>query len=121
MNLSTLNVGDRVSVAYNGSWSIRSQGIYIVTKINKVRITLQREGDGYERKFSVKTGAEIGSDRYRSAYIESIQDKENREAAALARGKERQAWENAELAATNKDISALRKALRELEERAWLK
>ena len=53
-------VGQVVGILRTGSWSTVAQGKYTVTAVNKVRVELARVGDGYVRKFSVKTGKEFG-------------------------------------------------------------
>lgn len=53
-------VGQVVGILHTGSWSTTAQGKYTVTAVNKVRVELARVGDGYVRKFSVKTGKEFG-------------------------------------------------------------
>lgn len=53
-------VGQMVGILRTGSWNTNAEGMFTVTKVNKVRVELTNTG-GYTRTFSVKTGHEIGS------------------------------------------------------------
>jgi len=64
-------VGQVVGVLRTGSWGTVTQGKYVVTKVNKVRVELQRIGDGHARQFSVKTGNELGNFNSVSPWIVS--------------------------------------------------
>jgi hypothetical protein len=115
LNLNTLQVGQKVAVARYGSWTIMSEGVYIVAKADKVKVVVKRESDGYERTFSVKKGTEKGSTRYHSAFLESIEDRDARIVKKNAENEVRLAWSKAEQAAQSKNISALRQAMADLE------
>ena len=115
LDYSTLKVGDEVSVARTGSWDTRSEGVYVVVKANKMKVVVQRKGDGYERSFSVKRRCESGaSDRWRSAYLETVADKEEREARQRRERDVKQAWAAVEQAGRNKSVDSLREALHTL-------
>lgn len=101
--LSNLKAGEKVSVAYCG----RSQGVYIVKNANKVRVVLTRETDGYERTFSSRTGLEKNAIEYHSAYIESIQDMEIREAYSQKLKSINDAWSQVLDATNRKNVDAL--------------
>ena len=110
------SVGDGVAVIRHGSWGrIQLQGLYRVTKSNKVRVHLQRESDGYERIFSAQTGIEKGSERYRSAEIISV-DRYNRiKEFDELQEKIKAEWNLIQLYAKNKDLGALKEAIVNLE------
>ena len=115
LDYSTLKVGDEVSVARTGSWDTRSEGVYVVVKANKMKVVVQRKGDGYERSFSVKRRCESGaSDRWRSAYLETVADKEQREARQQRERDVKYAWAAVEQAGRDKNVSQLREALHSL-------
>lgn len=116
LNISTLKVNDRVAIARRGSWSTHSEGIYIVKKVNKVRVILVRESDGYVREFSMRTGIEKGCDRYCSPFIETIADKVARDATTKAQRDLDAAWTQVEVAAKQKNLTALRERVAALEE-----
>lgn len=116
MDYSKLAVGDQVAVARMGSWDVHSEGVYTVVKADKIKVIVQREGDGYERTFSVKKRSEMGKDdRYRAAYLEPVADKAARDALQQRRRDVNRAWSAAEQAARDKKVSALRAALADLE------
>ena len=115
LDYSTLKVGDEVSVARSGSWDTRSEGVYKVVKVNKLKLIVQRVGDGYERSFSVKRRCESGaSDRYRSAFLETVADKEQREARQKRERDVKNAWAAVEQAGRGRNVDSLREALHEL-------
>ena len=107
LNLNTLKEGDHVAVACHGNWNISSQGFYIVKKANKVRIIVARERDGYEREFSTRTGVEKGSERYRSAFIETVADQQSRTEANKYTQSVLAAWSLVEEAGKRKNFAAL--------------
>ena len=76
--MKTYVVGSKVGVIKHGHTMTSTQGIYTVTKSNKIRVHLVRDGDGYERIFSVKTGIENSPwcDRYSTPSIVSIEEYE---------------------------------------------
>lgn len=93
------------------------QGIYRVTKSNKVRIHLKRVTDGYERIFSAKTGAEQGSvSRYRSAAIVTLAKYKELERAKIQRGHLDLAWKHVQHAASNRNLTNLKEAISKIEE-----
>lgn len=108
--LTTLNVGDNVSIARND----HSQGIYTVTKINKVRVEVARAHDGYIRKFSMKTGLETGSSLYHSAHIETVANAQQRDARQQAINEYNKKWSNIELCVKNRDIKVLKQLVDDL-------
>ena len=109
-------VGQEVAVIRYGNWGgILQQGVYRVTKSNKVRVHLQRISDGYERVFSAKTGVEQGSTRYSSAGIISVERYNVIEAARLRKDTLHNAWNTVQEAVKNKDIAEIKAALDVLE------
>lgn len=64
MNMN-FTLGQQVGIARAGSWDVMLEGLYTVTKVNKVRVelTITRNmcsGASTTRTFSVKTGRESG-------------------------------------------------------------
>ena len=114
--LSALKSGTRVAVAEHGRWNTHSQGFYAVTNANKTRIIIKRESDGYERTFSTRTGLEKGSDRYRSAFIESVEDQQARIDERNHVAKINAAWEEVNSAVNNKDSNAVYAALEKVKQ-----
>ena len=116
MNYTTLKTGDKVAVARSGSWSTHREGIYTVIKANKVKIVVQREHDGYLREFSVARRCEMGAtDRYRAAYLESVEVNAARDAHMSREREIRAAWRDIEQATAAKNMVALRAAMAHLE------
>ena len=116
LDYTTLQVGQRVGIARHASWSILSEGIYTVAKANKMKVTVKRDSDGYERVFSVKRRCEAGAeDRYRAAYLESLETLQAREAEMKVQRAIRAAWNNAEHAAKHKNLTDLLTAVQELQ------
>ena len=116
LDYTKVKAGDKVAVARMGSWHTHSEGVYTVVKADKMKIVIQRESDGYERTFSVKRKCELGKENsWRSAYLESVEDKEARDARLQKEREVRDAWKQAEQAAANKNLSALKQALADLE------
>lgn len=109
-NLNELKVGDKVGIARNGSWSVRSEGVYVVAKADKVKVVLQRESDKYERTFSAKTGDEKGSTKYRSAFLETVEAQEARNKAQAREQEVQTAWRALEAAVAKKDLGEVAKA-----------
>lgn len=98
MNMN-FTLGQNVGIARTGSWDTMLEGLYTVTKVNKVRVELtitHTTGNGADRTrvFSVKTGRESGeyvSDRTYlmsevdyNASVESKRIVRDREAAFAA-------------------------------------
>ena len=107
-----LNVGDKVTVArYRNFGGVSLQGIYDVVKVDKMKVVLRRESDGYERVFSVKTGIEKGSSRYKSAIIESLEDNDEREVQRAQLAKLNESWTNVQNAAGRKNLKDLELAV----------
>lgn len=119
MDYRTLKVGDQVTISCVRSWNIAYQGIYNVVKADKVKIVLRREGDGYERVFSVKTGYEKS---YDGKYIEKhtrIEPVENMIAHNKKMDKERainSIWSKIQNAANRKRYNELKEVFAELQE-----
>lgn len=116
-DISTLKVGDRVSVARRGSWRTCSDGVYTVVKANKVKIVVGRELDKYQREFSVKKNRELGTQTSTlyTAFLESIDSMQERAEADNRERARAELWKRAERAAANKDIRALRAVVAEME------
>jgi histidyl-tRNA synthetase len=111
---STIKVGQQVSVQSRG----HSEGVYEVTKVNKMRVEVKRISDGYERAFSVKTQIELNRlyrDRYNTARIETVHTKMVREACEAARRIKRELFDKAAEAATRNHLADLKELVQQLE------
>ena len=64
-----VKAGDTVGIVRMSNYGPVTQGLYVVTNVNKTIVEVTRQSDGYVRTFSNRTGLEKGSDRYRSAVI----------------------------------------------------
>lgn len=112
-----MQVNDEVGIIRSGTWGvIHMEGLYRVSKMNKVRIHLQRLADGYERVFSAKHGREMGSERYRSAEIVSVARYKEIEARRLKTNRVRAAWLDAANAVQCKNLDVLKAAIATIEE-----
>ena len=113
---SSLNVNDTVAVARPGSWQIHSEGIYRVVKVNKLKVVVERESDGYQRVFSVKRRCEMcAGSHYRAAYLESVDSMLKREAQLQRERDVRAAWADVEQAGRVKSWTALQAAVSKLQ------
>ena len=106
LNIATLKVGDQVAVARPGSQMTHSEGIYTVVKVNKVRIVVQRDSDGYERNFSAKSGRELNKsfEAYRCPYLEHVSEQTTRNARLQHERNVKEVWSALEQAAASKNI-----------------
>lgn len=112
-----MQVNDEVGIIrYSYGGSIFQEGLYRVSKVNKVRIHLQRLEDGHERVFSAKHGSEMGVDRYRSAQIVSVARYEEIEARRLKTNRVRAAWIDAANAVQRKSLDELKASIAKIEE-----
>jgi hypothetical protein len=119
MDYTTLKVGDRVAVAKPTSWSTTNQGVYVVDKVNKVKVIVKRASDGYLREFSVKKRREMGpfaGDTYTAAYLETVAEQEARLEQRKREVALREAWGRVELAASRKNLAELKAMMAELEQ-----
>jgi len=119
---SELQVGDRVAVGRHGSWRVSSQGVYVVAKVNKLKVVLKREGDGYERTWSVKRNVEVkqyastgGKYEDNNTFIESVEAMEARNAKYQHEAMVNSLWRDAEEAAKRKNMTALKDIVAQLE------
>lgn len=121
MDYTTLQVGQEVAVAKPTSWSTTNQGVYVVEKVNKVRVVVKRASDGYLRTFSVKKRREIGDyagDTYTAAFLETVAEQEFRVAQRAREVELRDMWRGAEAAATQRNLALLKQFVVELEQMA---
>jgi hypothetical protein len=123
LKISSLVVGQRVSIARYGSWNVTSQGVYVVAKTNKLKAILRREHDGYERVFSVKRGLELKQyastgDKYedRNTFIETVEAMEARKVKLRKEQDIRALWQDAEKAAQSKNLKDLMQVVKMIEE-----
>ena len=118
LDYAKLAVGQEVAICRTGSWRTMSEGVYTVVKADKMKVVLRRASDGYQRTFSVKRRVELGKSesRYNSAYLETVADMQQREASYAAERDRKQAWTDAEQAARNKDLNALRVLVAKIEQ-----
>ena len=113
---SELQVGQRVAVGRYGNWRIMSQGVYVVAKANKMKVVLKREGDGYERTWSVKRNTETtGSYSDRNTFIETIESMEERNAKYQEEVRVSNLWKEAAHAAECKNLGGLKDLVAQLE------
>ena len=118
IQIADLTVGQEVGVVRSGSWDAITQGIYTVTKINKVRAVLARKSDGYVRNFSVKTDNELGNYSSRCVWVESIKDYTARGEKQSAERARNATWSNLKNAAQKQDLAAIKLFIQELEKNA---
>lgn len=117
LNYSTLKVGDKVAIARQGSWSIYSEGVYTVIKVDKVKVVVKRDDDGIERVFSVKRRCEMNAaNSYQHRYLESVEDMQAQEAQYKKKNDISRAWKNIEIASKSKNLGDLRIAVANLED-----
>jgi hypothetical protein len=117
LNPKNLTVGQRVAVSRLGSWRAISNGIYVVTSMNKVRVTLTREGDGHEHVVSVRTHAFRNYDGKltdRSHFIETVEAMEARQAQNSREVHIRGLFSKAGVAASERDLATLEALVAEL-------
>jgi hypothetical protein len=110
---STLYVGQVVHVYYNG----RHQGSsYRVVKVNKVKVTLERESDKHIRTFSVKRRFELDgfSQPFRTAYLVYEYAHHVAEAEQAARNKCNDIWASIGRAVERKDPNLIKDLLLQL-------
>lgn len=107
---AALKVGDTVAVAKHGSWSICNQGIYVVTRVNKVKVTVQRVSDNHERVFSVRKRCELGkfADAYHNAFLETVEEQTARVELQRREVEIRNMWRAAEGAAAQRNLTQLK-------------
>ena len=112
---STLVVGQQVGIVRPGSWSNHGEGVYLVTKVNKKVIVVNRESDGHERTFSAKFGTEMGATtKYRAPYLESVSDQQERNDRIKKETSVRNAWAAVASAGESKNTLNMTTALKQL-------
>lgn len=119
---STLAVGQSVAVSRFGRRYIHNEGVYTVAKVNKVKVILARDTDGYVRTFSVKTRKELGSNvyKYLETFIESVSDMTAREEKYQKERDVRNMWAELEQAARDKKLDTMKDLIAKLEQSALL-
>lgn len=120
LDYAALQEGQQVAVSRSGNWRTNNEGIYTVVKVNKMKVVLQRESDGYTREFSVKRRVELGRNesRWSSPFIETVAAMQEREAQYAAERNRKQIWVDAEQAARDKDLAKLKDIVAKLEQMA---
>lgn len=113
---SELKVGQRVAIAE----SYNPQMGYIVAKVDKLKVILRRESDGYERKWSVKrneeqphAGRKYVSSRY--SYIISEAEAQRQVAVKQQGNNFSNACRALEAACSTKNLTEIRRCMAELE------
>ena len=114
LDLTTLKAGNQVGIARVSSWSTHNEGVYTVVKADKVKVVLQRASDKHERTFSVKTGDEKGSSKYKSAFLESVVGQEQRAKKLAHELQVKDTWTRLSDAAEGKSVEKAEAALAEL-------
>ena len=119
---STLAVGQSVAVSRFGRRFIHNEGLYTVAKVNKVKVILARDTDGYVREFSVKTRKELGALAYKylETFIEPVSDFQAREEKYQKERDVKTLWVGAEQAARDKNLDTLKDLVAKLEQSALL-
>lgn len=118
LDYTKLVVGQQVAVGKMSRYnSYVWQGVYVVTKVDKMKVVLARVADGYERSFSVKTGVELNSTatRYTTNSLFSVDDSKANEASKQAAAVQNGMWSDLKEAATRKDLFAVQTMLAKLE------
>lgn len=115
ISVASLTVGQEVALARSGSWDLHYQGVYTVTKANKIKVVLTRKGDGYERTFSVKRNCELpkteGGYVERYVHITTVEDMEQFNARRAEEQRMNGLWSDLKEAATRKNLFAAQTVL----------
>lgn len=115
--MEDIKVGDKRGIIGGRGWGgVFFEGIYKIVKIDKVKIVLEREGDGYQRTFSAKTGIEKGSNSYRTPLIITVDDYTARQESVKKQNIIVSQWDLIKEHANNQKLSDLKAAISELEE-----
>ena len=114
LDYTTLQVGQQIAVARHLSWKVISQGIYRVSKVNKMKVEVTRDSDGYTRQFSVKRRCEVGNTFLTGAFLETVETQKARQAVESERRDRAAAWHAVQEAARDRDEQALVAALANL-------
>jgi len=106
--VSSLVLGQEVAIGRSGQWGTTNwQGVYTVSKVNKMKVVLARNTDGYERTFSVKRNSQIPKTPGGYAdnvYIASVTDMDADTVARAERRIRDGIWADLEQAAKRKDL-----------------
>jgi len=121
LQLNTLTVGQKVAIAHCSSFgTISNQGVYVVSKVNKLKVALTRESDGYERLFSIKRDAEIRDYGVETSYdkrsfIETVEEQNARKEALAKKTEISLIWKKASEAVESRNLTELKLLVAELE------
>jgi len=115
LSISELTVGDQVGIARFGNCGSMSEGIYLVEKIDKVKVVVKR-GD-LERHFSVKKGTELartGRSASRDTFLEPASDTKDREELRNLERNIAMAWQTLAGAVDRKNLKDTKAAIEEV-------
>ena len=115
-NYAALKVGDVVAVARYRTWNISNQGIYVVVKVDKIKVVVQRVGDNYERSFSVRKRYELGvlAALRNDTFLEAVEDQTAREELRRRDTEIANMWRQAESAAAQRNFDKLKSMVDQL-------
>lgn len=115
-------VGQIVGILRTGSWSTVAEGKYIVTKVTKNKVTINRVTDGYARQFSLVTGRELGQHASTRTYLVNEDRYDQHKAMQQADAQRKEAIANLKGAVNNvgnymtaEDVAKIRAMLNEAE------
>lgn len=113
---AALKVGDAVAVARYGTWNISNQGIYVVVKVDKIKVVVQRVGDNYERSFSVRKRHELGvhAALRNDTFLEAVEDQTARAELRRRDTEIANMWRQAEAAAAQRNFDKLKSMVDQL-------
>ena len=113
LDYTKVRAGQTVALMSNGR---HPQGLYTVTKADKMKIVVQRVGDNYERSFSVKKECEINSysTRYNTDYIESVEVYEEIQAANDLQATRNKLWRDLDAAVNTRNVAKCQELILQL-------
>jgi methionine aminopeptidase len=115
MYAKDLKVNDKLAIVrYGNRGVVSSQGVYTVVKADKMKVVMKRDGDGYERIWSVKKDCELGEHGYHSASLITVRDLAECEANRIIKVAKANLYRDIETAAKNNNLEAIEKAVAEL-------
>lgn len=119
LDYRTLKVGDEVGVVSSSSgYGLRNIGVYVVAKIDKIKVVVRRASDGYEKVFSIKKGYQMGEDTsvFQRQWLEPVADFKARVARDEKAKSIRSAWMVVASCASQFKLEELKAAIAKLEE-----
>lgn len=110
---STLVIGESYGIGrcYGYHGDMQFSGIYRVVKRDKTKVVLERTTDGYQRRFSVKTGNELGRAYAKDNFFCTPEFVEQTKEKQHARQMIANAWHEIKVAGETRDVTLLLKAM----------